>query len=58
MTKSTGMTALVPLRSPTGAALMTATVLASGVASYDANVVKIAVPARTVPVKTQQGVVA
>jgi EmrB/QacA subfamily drug resistance transporter len=36
---------LVALRSPTGVALIAATVLASGVASYDANVVKVAVPA-------------
>jgi EmrB/QacA subfamily drug resistance transporter len=36
---------LVPLRSPTGAALIAATVLASGVASYDAFVVNVAVPA-------------
>jgi EmrB/QacA subfamily drug resistance transporter len=35
----------VPLRSRTGLALITATVLASGVASYDATVVKVAVPA-------------
>ena len=36
---------LAPLRSATGAALLTATVLASGVASYDAYVVNVAVPA-------------
>jgi MFS family permease len=36
---------LVALRSRTGAALIAATVLASGVASYDANVIKVAVPA-------------
>ena len=36
---------LVALRSKTGAALIAATVLASGVASYDANVIKVAVPA-------------
>jgi EmrB/QacA subfamily drug resistance transporter len=36
---------LVPLRSATGVALIAATVLASGVASYDANVVNVAVPA-------------
>ncbi|HEX9528953.1 MAG TPA: hypothetical protein VF951_15760 [Streptosporangiaceae bacterium] len=34
---------LVALRSKTGAALIAATVLASGVASYDANVIKVAV---------------
>jgi len=38
-------TELVVLRSPTGVALIAATVLASGVASYDANVVKVAIPA-------------
>jgi EmrB/QacA subfamily drug resistance transporter len=37
--------ALPALRSRTGIALIAATVLASGVASYDANVVKVAVPA-------------
>src|SRR3954452_18692333 len=36
---------LAPLRSPTGVALIAATVLASGVASYDAFVVNVAVPA-------------
>ncbi len=36
---------LVALRSRTGAALIAATVLASGVTSYDANVIKVAVPA-------------
>src|SRR5271165_2090844 len=41
----TGRDPTVPLRSPTGVALLAATVLASGVASYDANVVKVAVPA-------------
>ena len=41
----TGRAPLVALRSPTGVALIAATVLASGVASYDANVVKVAVPA-------------
>jgi EmrB/QacA subfamily drug resistance transporter len=35
----------VALRSRTGLALIAGTVLASGVASYDANVVKVAVPA-------------
>ena len=35
----------IALRSQGGIALMAATVLASGVASYDANVVKVAVPA-------------
>ena len=38
-------TSLVPLRSPTGTALIAATVFASGVASYDAYVVNVAVPA-------------
>jgi len=44
----TGKTAddtLAPLRSRTGYALIAATVLASGVASYDAYVVNVAVPA-------------
>ena len=41
----TGRAPLVALRSRTGVALIAATVLASGVASYDANVVKVAVPA-------------
>ena len=36
---------LAPLRSSTGIALIAATVLASGVASYDAYVVNVAVPA-------------
>jgi EmrB/QacA subfamily drug resistance transporter len=36
---------LAPLRSPTGVALIAGTVLASGVASYDAFVVNVAVPA-------------
>src|SRR3954469_21371238 len=36
---------LVALRSATGATLIAATVLASGVASYDAYVVNVAVPA-------------
>jgi EmrB/QacA subfamily drug resistance transporter len=36
---------LAPLRSPTGLALIAATVLASAVASYDAYVVNVAVPA-------------
>ena len=36
---------LAPLRSATGAALIAATVLASGVASYNASVVNVAVPA-------------
>jgi EmrB/QacA subfamily drug resistance transporter len=36
---------LAPLRSPTGAALIAGTVFASGVASYDAYVVNVAVPA-------------
>jgi EmrB/QacA subfamily drug resistance transporter len=36
---------LTPLRSPTGVALIAGTVLASGVASYDAFVVNVAVPA-------------
>jgi MFS family permease len=36
---------LAPLRSPTGVALIAGTVLASGVASYDASVVNVAVPA-------------
>lgn len=36
---------LTPLRSPAGVALIAGTVLASGVASYDANVVNVAVPA-------------
>jgi EmrB/QacA subfamily drug resistance transporter len=36
---------LIELRSSTGIALMTATVLASAVAALDANVVKIAIPA-------------
>ena len=35
----------VALRSVTGVALIAATVLASGVTSVDANVVKVAVPA-------------
>jgi EmrB/QacA subfamily drug resistance transporter len=38
-------TTLVPLHSPTGTALVAATVFASGVASYDAYVVNVAVPA-------------
>ena len=38
---------LAALRSPTGAALIAGTVLASGVASYDAYVVNVAVPAIT-----------
>jgi EmrB/QacA subfamily drug resistance transporter len=38
-------THLVALRSPTGVALMAATVLASMVAAVDANVIKVAVPA-------------
>src|SRR5215208_564564 len=38
---------LAPLRSATGAALIAATVFASGVASYDAYVVNVAVPAIT-----------
>src|SRR3954464_11720541 len=38
---------LVPLRSATGAAVVAATVFASGVASYDAYVVNVAVPAIT-----------
>jgi EmrB/QacA subfamily drug resistance transporter len=38
-------TAFAPLRSPTGTALIAATVFASGVASYDAYVVNVAVPA-------------
>jgi EmrB/QacA subfamily drug resistance transporter len=37
--------ALAALRSPTGVALIAATVLASGVGSYDAYVVNVAVPA-------------
>jgi len=37
--------ALVALRSPTGTALIAATVLASAVGTLDANVVKVAVPA-------------
>jgi EmrB/QacA subfamily drug resistance transporter len=41
----TELAPLVPLRSRTGVALIAGTVLASGVASYDANVVKVAVPA-------------
>jgi EmrB/QacA subfamily drug resistance transporter len=41
----TGTSKVVALRSRTGVALIAATVLASGVASYDANVVKVAVPA-------------
>jgi len=36
---------LAPLRSPTGAALVAATVLASAVAALDANVIRVAVPA-------------
>jgi EmrB/QacA subfamily drug resistance transporter len=36
---------LVPLRSRTGAALITATVLASATTAVDANVIKVAVPA-------------
>ena len=36
---------LAPLRSPIGVALIAGTVLASGVASYDAYVVNVAVPA-------------
>jgi EmrB/QacA subfamily drug resistance transporter len=36
---------LAPLRSPTGAALVAATVLASAVAALNANVVRVAVPA-------------
>ena len=39
------VTPLARLRSPTGAALIVATVLASGVASYDAYVVNVAIPA-------------
>ena len=35
---------LVPLRSGTGAALITATVLASATTAVDANVIKVAVP--------------
>ncbi len=38
-------TPLARLRSPTGVALIVATVLASGVASYDAYVVNVAIPA-------------
>ena len=38
---------LAPLRSATGAAVIAATVFASGVASYDAYVVNVAVPAIT-----------
>ena len=36
---------LAPLRSSTGAALIAATVLASGITSYNASVVNVAVPA-------------
>ena len=39
------VTPLARLRSPTGVALIVATVLASGVASYDAYVVNVAIPA-------------
>jgi Na+/melibiose symporter-like transporter len=42
---STGSGPLVPLRSRTGAALITATVLASATTAVDANVIKVAVPA-------------
>lgn len=44
MTDDTGVS-LAPLRSATGAGLIAATVLASGVASYNASVVNVAVPA-------------
>jgi hypothetical protein len=37
--------ALAPLSSPIGVALIAGTVLASGVASYDASLVDVAVPA-------------
>jgi EmrB/QacA subfamily drug resistance transporter len=40
-------TSLAPLRSATGAAVIAATVFASGVASYDAYVVNVAVPVIT-----------
>jgi EmrB/QacA subfamily drug resistance transporter len=39
------VTTLAPLRSPVGAALIATTVLASGIASYNASVVNVAVPA-------------
>src|SRR3954470_22603578 len=42
-----GAAPLSALRSPTGVALIAGTVLASGVASYDAYVVNVAVPAIT-----------
>jgi hypothetical protein len=44
-TVTAGTSQVVALRSRAGVALIAATVLASGVASYDANVVKVAVPA-------------
>src|SRR3954447_3400667 len=44
-TPAAGAEPLVALRSRTGVALIAATVLASGVASYDAYVVNVAVPA-------------
>src|SRR3954469_5440368 len=40
-----GAAPLSALRSPTGVALIAGTVLASGVSSYDASVVNVAVPA-------------
>jgi MFS family permease len=42
---SAGSGPTVPLRSGTGAALITATVLASAVTAVDANVIKVVVPA-------------
>jgi EmrB/QacA subfamily drug resistance transporter len=39
-----GSGSLAPLRSATGAALIAATVLASGVTALDANVIKVAIP--------------
>src|SRR3954464_4359856 len=44
---ATGAAPLSALRSPTGVALIAGTVLASGVSSYDAYVVNVAVPAIT-----------
>jgi EmrB/QacA subfamily drug resistance transporter len=45
MTETSAPTMLAPLRSRTGAAVVAGTVFASGVASYDAYVVNVAVPA-------------
>lgn len=43
--RRTESSSLVPLRSPTGMALVVATVLASAVASFGASVIRVAVPA-------------